>query len=164
MSDVPRSLQSWVQLFKRSYSQLTFFNFFYKHTWYQVYFSIPFILSSPFYSLSLLVVTQIRGHIASPSAPSPLRLAPRTFIARRLQLFLLSPTSVEYYKTEKYIPGTQVHLHSQPNNSATTQTKHTRYIPRHRPVNNLLGRLQQNDNKNNTCQWTTADTWIVCTN
>ena len=108
--------------------------------------------SSPFYSLSLLVVTQIRGHIASPSAPSPLRLAPRTFIARRLQLFLLSPTSVEYYKTEKYIPGTQVHLHSQPNNSATTQTKHTRYIPRHRPVNNLLGRLQQNDNKNNTCQ------------
>ena len=71
MSDVPRSLQSWVQLFKRSYSQLTFFNFFYKHTWYQVYFSIPFILSSPFYSLSLLVVTQIRGHIAGSSPPLP---------------------------------------------------------------------------------------------
>ena len=33
-------------------------------------------LSSPFRSLSLLVVTQIRGHIAGSSPPSPLLFAP----------------------------------------------------------------------------------------
>ena len=34
-------------------------------------FSSSLLLSSPFYSLSLLVVTQIRGHIAGSSPPLP---------------------------------------------------------------------------------------------
>ena len=49
-------------------------------------------LSRRFFSLSFLVVTQIRGHIAGSSPPSPLRLI---FIARRFQLFLPSSTRVE---------------------------------------------------------------------
>ena len=58
--------------------------------------SIPFsLLSSPFYALSLLVATQIRGHIAGSSPPSPLRFVPSIFIARRFQLFLPSSTRVE---------------------------------------------------------------------
>ena len=52
--------------------------------------------SSPFFSISLLVVTQIQGHIAGSSPPSPLRLVPCNFIARRYQLFLPSSTCVEY--------------------------------------------------------------------
>ena len=49
------------------------------------------LLSSPlfFLSLSLLVVAQIRGHIAVPSPPSPLRIVPCILIARRIQPFLL---------------------------------------------------------------------------
>ena len=35
------------------------------------FFSPSHLLSSPFYSLSLLVVTQIRGHIAGSSPPLP---------------------------------------------------------------------------------------------
>ena len=60
-------------------------------TWYYV------LLSSPFYSLSLLliVVTQIRSHIAGSSPPSPVRFVPCIFIARRFQLFLPSSTRVE---------------------------------------------------------------------
>ena len=45
------------------------------------------LLSSPFYSLSPLVVTQIRGHIAGSFPPSLLRFVPCNFIARRFQLF-----------------------------------------------------------------------------
>ena len=64
------------------------------------FFPIPFVfpmplLISPFYSLSLLVVTQIRGHIAGSSPPYPLRFVPCIFIARRFQLFLPSSTRVE---------------------------------------------------------------------
>ena len=41
------------------------------------FFSPCHLLSSPFYSLSLLAVTQIRGHIAGSSPPSnPLRFVP----------------------------------------------------------------------------------------
>ena len=54
------------------------------------------LLTSPFFSLSLLVGTQIRGHMAGPSPPSPLRFVPCIFfIARRFQLFLPSLTPVE---------------------------------------------------------------------
>ena len=54
------------------------------------------LLSSPFYYLSLLVVTQIRGHIAQALLPPyPLRFVPCIFIARRFQLFLPSSTRVE---------------------------------------------------------------------
>ena len=53
------------------------------------------LLSSPFFSLSLLVVTQIRGHIAGSSPSSPLRFVPFIFIARRLQPFFPSSTRVE---------------------------------------------------------------------
>ena len=46
--------------------------------------------------LSLLVVTQIRGHIIAGSLPPyPLRFVPCIFIARRFQLFLPSSTRVE---------------------------------------------------------------------
>ena len=36
----------------------------------------PISLSSPFFYLCLLAVTQIRGHIAGSSPPSPLQLVP----------------------------------------------------------------------------------------
>ena len=39
------------------------------------------LLSSPFCSLSLLVVTQIRGHMAGSSPPSPLWFVPCIFVA-----------------------------------------------------------------------------------
>ena len=48
-----------------------------------------------FYSLSLLVVTQIRGHIAGSSPPTPLRFVPCIFIGRRFQLFLPSSTRID---------------------------------------------------------------------
>ena len=52
------------------------------------------LLYSHSFSLSLLVVTQIRGHNAGYS-PSPLRFVPCIFIAGRLQPFLPSPTRVD---------------------------------------------------------------------
>ena len=54
------------------------------------------VLSSPFFPLSLLVVTQIRGHIdiAGSSLPSPQRFVPCIIIAARLQLFLPSSTRI----------------------------------------------------------------------
>ena len=59
-----------------------------------VFYPISYLRPS-FYSLSLLVVTQIRGHIAGSSPPSPLRFVPRIFIAKIFQLFLPSSTRVE---------------------------------------------------------------------
>ena len=60
-----------------------------------IYYVRPSILSILF---SLLVVTQIRGHIAGSSPPLPaLRFVPCFFIARRFQLFLPSSTRVELF-------------------------------------------------------------------
>ena len=71
-------------LWERTRSQYDcFFRFFQSH-----------LLSSPFFSLSLLLVTQIRGHLTCFS-PSPLRFVPWIFIARKFQLFLPSSTRVE---------------------------------------------------------------------
>ena len=53
------------------------------------------LFSSPFFSLTLLVVTQIQVHIAGSPPPSPLRFAPCTFIAIIFQPFLPSLTRVE---------------------------------------------------------------------
>ena len=47
------------------------------------FFAIPF-LSSPFCSLSLLVVTQIRGHIAGFPPPYPLRFVPCIFYREKI--------------------------------------------------------------------------------
>ena len=47
--------------------------------------------------LSLLVVTQIRGHKTGPFPPSPLRFVPCIFIAGRFQIFLPSSTRVELF-------------------------------------------------------------------
>ena len=55
------------------------------------------LLCSPFFSLSLLGVTQIRGHIAGSSPPSPLRFEPCIFIAKIVNLFLPSSTRVALY-------------------------------------------------------------------
>ena len=52
------------------------------------------LLCSPFFSLSLLGVTQIRGHKAGSSPPSPLRFDPCIFIAKIVNLFLPSSTRV----------------------------------------------------------------------
>ena len=69
--------------------------------WDFVFFSISLIISALLF-LSLLVVTQTRGHIADSSPPSPLRFVPRIFVARRLQRFLPSSTRVEcFFKKEK---------------------------------------------------------------
>ena len=54
------------------------------------------VLSSPFFSLSHVVVTQIRGHIACSSPPSPLRAVP-IIIARRLQPYLSSLVDLVRY-------------------------------------------------------------------
>ena len=48
-----------------------------------VFFSLSRLFSSPSFSLSLLVVTQIRRHIAGSSFPSHLRFVQCIFIARR---------------------------------------------------------------------------------
>ena len=53
------------------------------------------LLFRPSVSLSLLVVTQIRGHIAGYYPPSPLQFVPCIFIARIFQLFLPSSIRVE---------------------------------------------------------------------
>lgn len=70
-----------------------------------IFFFISFhILSSPLFSLSLLlvVVAQIRGRIAGSPPPSPL-LMPCTFIAEiLLQPFLLSWTRVEWRLPTRY--------------------------------------------------------------
>ena len=55
-------------------------------------FCTSYSLCSPFYSLSLLDVTQIRGHIAGSPPPHPCGSCLAFFIARRLQLFLASST------------------------------------------------------------------------
>ena len=56
------------------------------------------LLSSPFYSLSLPVVTQIRGHIACSFLPLTTTVRALHFIAKRFQLFFLpSSTRVELY-------------------------------------------------------------------
>ena len=58
---------------------------------------IPFIILA-LLSYSLPVVTQIRGHIAGPSPPSPLRTVRSfIFIARKIQHFLPWSTRVELY-------------------------------------------------------------------
>ena len=62
------------------------------------FFSFPsHSLSSPFFSLSLLLiaVTQIPGHMASSSLPSSLWFLPCILIPRRFQLSLPSSTCVE---------------------------------------------------------------------
>ena len=56
----------------------------------------PHLLSSPFYSLSLLVVTQIRGHIAGPPPPLPARVRALHVVSRRHQLFLPWSIRVEF--------------------------------------------------------------------
>ena len=48
------------------------------------------MISSPFFSLSLQAVAQIRGHIAGSSPPSRLRFVPFMFVARRLEPFTIS--------------------------------------------------------------------------
>ena len=61
-----------------------------------LFFFSSHLLSSPFFSLPPVVVaTQIRGHIAGSSPPSPLRFMPCIFVARRLQPFLPLSTRVE---------------------------------------------------------------------
>ena len=60
----------------------TLFSFFFFHP---IYYICPSFLS-------LLVVTQIRGHIAGSSPPSPVRFVPCFVLARRFQLFLPSLT------------------------------------------------------------------------
>ena len=67
------------------------------------------LISAPFFSLYLLVVTQIRGHIAGSPPPYPLRFVPCTFIARRLQPFLPSSTPSNcaypcYRQSQQLIP------------------------------------------------------------
>ena len=57
-------------------------------------YSIPSIVFALLF-LSLLVVTQIRGHAAGSSAPSSLRFVPCILIARRCQICLSSSTRVE---------------------------------------------------------------------
>ena len=51
-----------------------------------------FKLSAPFYSISLLVVTQIRGHIAGSCPPYPLRFLP--CILYPVKISALSPLDV----------------------------------------------------------------------
>ena len=58
-------------------------------------FPIPLAISPPFFSLSFLVVAQIRGHKAGSSPASPQQFLPCTFIATRLQPFLSSTTRIE---------------------------------------------------------------------
>ena len=68
-----------------SFFSLSFSNFF-----------PSYLLSSPFCSLSLLVVTQIRGHTAGSSPLLPTYGSCLAFfIARRFQIFLPSSTSAE---------------------------------------------------------------------
>ena len=56
------------------------------------FFNMPFIFHRASFLSPLLVVTQIRGHVAGSSPPSPVRFVPCIFIARRLWPLLLSPT------------------------------------------------------------------------
>ena len=65
---------------------------------YAPFFPIPsHLLSSPFLSCSLLVVTQIRGHLAGSFPPSPLGYVPLRFYREKdsFQHFLPSSTRVE---------------------------------------------------------------------
>ena len=55
-------------------------------------FSPSHLLSTPFFSLSLLVITQIRGHMAGSSPPSPLWFVPCIFVAPFFLVDLRLPT------------------------------------------------------------------------
>ena len=68
------------------YLVIVFFFRFFSFRFFSFFFS-SHLLSSPFFSLSLLVVKQIRGHIAGPSPPSPPRFVPGIFNARKVQFF-----------------------------------------------------------------------------
>lgn len=59
-------------------------------------FSIRLIIFAPFFSLSLLVVARIRGHLADSSLPSLLRSVPCDYIARRTHPLLPSTIHVEF--------------------------------------------------------------------
>ena len=59
------------------------------------FFKPSHLLSSPFLSCSVLVVTQIRSHIVSSFPPSSPRYVPCVFIAKRIKHFLPSSTRVE---------------------------------------------------------------------
>ena len=65
------------------------------------------LLSSPFYFLSLLVVTQIRGHIAGSSPPLPYTVRALHFFFRDKISALASSTRVELL----YTPYTVVVVH-----------------------------------------------------
>ena len=88
VSDVmSRSLQSWVPTTHRSYSQLTFFNVFIKLFIIKkalLFLPPSHLLSSPFCSLSLLVATQIRGHITGSSTPLPTTVRALHFYRERI--------------------------------------------------------------------------------
>ena len=66
-------------------------------------FSYPIYNLRPSSHLSLLDVTQIRGHIADSSPPSPLRFVPCISIARGFQLFL--PWSIRVELCLQWAPG-----------------------------------------------------------
>ena len=70
----------------------------YTYTWYWYIFPCH-LLTSPFVSLSVLVVTQIRGHTAG-SSPLPMRFVPCVFIATRRQPLPPSLTRVELRTTQ----------------------------------------------------------------
>ena len=67
-----------------------------KGVWVGFFFFIPFIVFA-LLSLLLPVVPQIRGHIAGPPPPSPLRYVPSFFMARVIHLHPPSSTRVELY-------------------------------------------------------------------
>ena len=75
---------------------------------YTYIFFIPFVILA-LLSPSLPVPTQIRGHIAGPPPPSPLRYVPSFLSREECSMFLPSSTRVELYvqnkKKRKYIPG-----------------------------------------------------------
>ena len=60
-----------------------------------IIFSSHLLSSRPSCSVSLLVVTQIRGHIAGSSPPLPTTVRALHFIERKIQLFLPSSTRVK---------------------------------------------------------------------
>ena len=65
----------WIRQAERTHASNPGTSFLFFSFFFLLFFFIPFILSSPLYPLSLLVVTQIRGHIAgsSPLLPATVR-------------------------------------------------------------------------------------------
>ena len=57
--------------------------------------AMTLFIRASFLSLLLIVITQIRGHIAGSSAPLPTTVVAFIFMARRLQSLHLSSTRVE---------------------------------------------------------------------